>query len=577
MPEHTDYHRIAISAGHPLAAEIARDVLRTGGNAIDAGIAATIALTVLKSEQVQLGGVAAMLVRSAADGRVYCIEGAGRWPFAADRSLFERSYRGRLPGGVLRSVVPAAPDAWIAALTRFGTRCFAELATPAYRLAEEGFPAHEDLASCSQQFARAYGRYPENERIWRPNGRPIEVGQCFRQSGLARTLSILIEADRTAGGDVDRLTGLRAVRAEFYEGYVADAMLRHSSNEGGWLSREDLAAHRTPIVLATSAPVFGGWVHCCGPWSQGPALTQALQIVDLARSQEGYTNEASFLHLLMEALKLALADREAFYGDPDFVDVPLNELLSPAYAAARAKLIDMDRAAPGLPPPGRPNGRNPLSGPLALRLPSSTVTPDTSYVMVADQMGNIFAASPSDTSHDAPAVPGLGFVISTRGGQSRVEADHPTAIAPGKRPRVSACPFMMETAQGYWIAGGGPGGDFQLQASALVLARHLVQGMDLQAAIVAPRAFTQSAPGSSAPHFCFPGQVLVEDAVPQADFDELLRRNHKAVRGSAEGISRPSLGLVMVREGDQQPLALGDPRRSSGQIEERAKPAQGAC
>ncbi len=547
----------AVSSGHPTAAEIARDVLEAGGNAVDAGVAASIALTVLKSEQVQLGGVAVMLIYAAAEDRTHVVEGAGRWPAATDPCVFETRYRGRVPRGILRSVVPAAPDAWIAALSRFGTKRFAELAEPARRLAEVGFPAHADLAACSAQFARAFSRYPENAGIWLSNGEPIREGAAFRQPGLARALDTLIEADRAGCAAGGREAGLQAVRSEFYRGSLARRMIDHVSSEGGWLSLEDLAAHVTPVVEATRARLSCGELYLCGPWSQGPALAQALQIVGYAVADGRAGSEADFLHTLLEAMKLALADREAFYGDPDFVDCNVDALLSPEHARERARLIDPERAMPGLPEAAEP--------PVAISRPPSHrfSTPDTSYALVCDRHGNLFACTPSDASHEAPAVPGLGFVISTRGGQSHAAHEHPACVAPGKRPRVTACPFAFRSAAGDWIIGGGPGADLQLQAAVQVLARHLFRGETLERALAAPRVFTQSVPGSNDPHYCFPGQILVEEEAEQAIVDELSCRGHNAVRGPTQGIARPSLGLVDTRRG-RSPQAYGDPRRPGG-------------
>lgn len=553
---------VGVVTGHLRATEIAVDVLRSGGNAVDAGVAASIALTVLKSEQVQLGGVAPMLIRPVADGRVYAVEGVGRWPKATDSSVFERTYRGRLPGGVLRCVTPAAPDAWLTALARWGTRSFAELAGPARALAQDGFPAHPDLATCSAQFARAYARHAENAGIWLPGGVPIAVGDTFLQPGLGRTLDLLIQADRNGGRTSDRLAGLSAVRAAFYEGPLAQAMARHVEAEGGWLSLEDLAAHHTPVTPAVAAHVFGGTLFCCGPWSQGPALAQALQIAERSRlHSDAATDEATLLHLVLEALKLALADREAFYGDPDFVNCPVDALLSSSYAEGRASDVGLE-ASPGLPRPGRPDER-PQGDPLFDPVTSGEVTLDTAFVAVADADGNLFTATPSDPSYDAPVVPGLGFVISTRGGQSRVDTMHPAALAPGKRPRVSACPFMLQTATGDWILGGGPGADFQLQADALVLARHLIGHVSLDVALAAPRVFTQSAPGSSSPHLCFPGQVLAEEELETEVFEALAQRGHRMVRAATQGIARPSVELLVV-PANGSPMALDDPRRPGG-------------
>lgn len=546
---------VAVSVGHDTAATIALDVLRDGGNATDAGIAASIALCVLHSEQVQLGGVAPMLIRPAG-GKVMAVEGAGRWPAATRAEDFVTVHRGRIPKGAGRCVVPAAPDAWLTALARFGTMGFAELALPAADLARNGFDAHADLVACSQRFERNYRRYPVNAEIWLPGGKPIALGQHITQPALGSTLDRLIAADRAARSGGSRVNGLRAVRRCFYEGEIASAMADHVAANGGQLALSDLACHTTPVTEATDAPVQGGQMYCCGFWSQGPALIQALQILEASGPP---ADDAGFLHHLLSAIDLAFADREAHYGDPDFVTPP-DWLLSPAYAATRAGLIDPEQGFDALPPAG--------DGPVATiaGIPHpEELTLDTSIVAIVDGDGGLFTCAPSDASFDAPAVPGLGFVVSTRGGQSHTDPSHPACVGPGRRPRVSAAPFIYQARSGDWTLGGGPGADLQLQAAAQVLARHLHHRVSLEEAVRRPRCFSASAPSSSDPHLCVPGQVAVEDAM-DPDVIRFLERTGRSVKtGTAEGIARPSVCFATADRDGRGTGAIGDPRRASGQ------------
>ena len=555
--------RGVISAGHDKAAAIAADVLSAGGNAVDAGVAASIALTVLHSEQVQLGGVAPMLVRMAKDRATFAIEGAGRWPADTDRVHFEQAHRGRIPHGIMRTVVPAAPGAWISALMRFGTMGFAELAEPARGLAATGFAVHEDLVSSTTQFERFYRAYVENVRIWLPQDRPLQLGEQFKQTDLSNTLDRLINADRVGALEGGRIAGLQAVSDLFYRGEMADQMVRHVRGHGGWLSHRDLAIHRTPVVAATAAPVFGGTLFTCGFWSQGPALSQALKILEQYGPLPADSSSPEFLHLVIEALNLALADREAHYGDEDFVAVPRQRLLSAEHAQAQAQLICGDRALAWKRGPGM-SARLQTSAADLSSDNAGSMSLDTSVVAVIDADGNVFACTPSDTSIDAPAVPGLGFVISTRGAQSYVQPEHPSVLAPGKRPRVTACPMLFESADGSHIAGGGPGGDFQLQAMAQVLARHVINGLPLQEAIDAPRVFTQSAPASGEPHLLFPGRVLVENSASASVFDGLAQLGHRTVRDHLQRSARPSICLVASSADGTARDALADPRRAAG-------------
>ncbi|TNE33820.1 MAG: gamma-glutamyltransferase family protein [Alphaproteobacteria bacterium] len=555
----------AVSVGHSLAADIAADVLEAGGNAIDAGVAASIALTVLHSEQVQFGGVAPILVYIAEEDCYFSVEGAGRWPAAADASFFEEKHRGRIPQGILRTVTPAAPDAWLTALERFGTMGFADLAAPAQALAANGFPAHDDLVACSAQFERYYRRTGENNaRIWLPGDAPVKAGQVFRLPELAGTLGLLIDADRKGAAKSGRIGGMQAVRDVFYKGEIADAMIRHVKAHDGWLAAEDLARHHTPVVAATKGNVFGGTLITPGCWTQGPALSQALQILDIGGVASHPHQSADASHMLIEALKLALVDREAYYGDPEFINVPLEKLLSTDYAKMRATLIDPDAAHFPLPPAGELPmkaipGRTPAAG-----ADEETVSLDTSVAAIADSAGNIFVSTPSDPSFDGPVVPELGFVISTRGAQSHVAAGHPARLEAGKRPRVSAYPMIFKRADGCHIAGGGPGADLQLQAMLQVLTHHLAHGLSLQEALDAPRVFTHGIPASTEPHLSFAGKVVLEEAIPDTLLEALAIRGHKSVFGKTGGIAQPSICLVANHPSGEL-IAVGDPRRASGQ------------
>lgn len=553
----------AISVGHSRAAEIAADVLDSGGNAVDAGVAASISLTVLHSEQVQFGGVSPILIYLAESQLVYSIEGAGRWPLAIDRTLFEGKYRGRIPQGILRTVTPACPDAWITALERFGSMSFSELAEPTRILAKDGFPAHQDLVDCTVQFERYYRRYEENTSIWLPNDQTVQLGQVFIQSNLATTLGAMIDADRKAASKNGRMAGLSAVRDIFYKGEIADEMIRHVIQQDGLMTHADLASHKTPIVPATTAAVFGGTAFTCGFWSQGPVLSQSLQILEQFYQENPPEKKPSQHHIFLEAMKLSMADREAYYGDPDFVNVPSEQLLSPAYAAARARQIRIDEAFTALPTAGSFKGFEKPNISTYQKNTASVPALDTSVAIIADKHGNIFASTPSDSSFDSPAVPNLGFVISTRGSQSYVAADHPACLYPGKRPRVSACPFIIRTREGQFIAGGGPGADLQLQTAVQILMNHFVFDQSLLAAVNAPRVFTHSIPASSEPHLSFAGKIVIEDDIPNPVAVKLEESGHKITRETSRGVNRPSICIVKSNDGQYE--AIGDPRRDSGQ------------
>lgn len=546
--------RHAVSAGHYLAAAAGFSILEAGGNAIDAGVAAGIALGVLQPDLVNFAGVAPILVRLA-DGTTESIAGLGWWPRSLPADLFVREHGGRIPDGVLRTVVPAAPDAWITALRRHGTMRFADVAASAIRFAAEGFSVYPLLAASIASHEAEYRRWASNTAVFLPGGRVPRPGEKFVQSDLARTVQYMADQDRAAGAD--RLAGLDAAHHAFYRGDIARAIVAFQHQEGGHLSMADMAEYRSPIEPVVRRRWRGHELVTCGPWCQGPALQQALALVERVGIDGLAHNSADYLHRIVECLNLALADREYHFGDPRFVDVPVDHLLDPATIARRAAAVRDDRAFGQMPPPlDRPN----LSY-AGSEAELSKVEADTSYCCVVDRWGNAFSATPSDGSGNVPVVPGLGITPSGRGSQSRPDPRHPAGVAPGKRPRLTPNPALLVTGDGGVMPFGTPGGDVQTQAMLQVLLNVVHFGMDLQGAIEAPRVASYSFPSSFAPFEYFPGRLAVEGRIERATRDELAARGH-AVRdwpdwtwlaGSVEAIlTDPGTGLI---------AAGADPRR----------------
>ncbi|MFO1081718.1 MAG: gamma-glutamyltransferase [Reyranellaceae bacterium] len=523
--------RHMVSAGHYGAAHAAFAVLEAGGNAVDAAAAGGIALAVLQPDIVNVAGVAPILVRPAS-GEVVSIAGLGGWPAAADVEVFVREHGGRIPESLLRTVVPAAPDAWITALERFGTMGFGEVVQAAIRFADDGFPMYPLLADMIAARAGKYARWPSNAAIFLPGGSAPRVGELFVQKDLARTLRYMADEEAAARGrGGDRRAGLQAARDAFYRGDIARAIAAFHREQGGWLSADDLASYRSPVERATSVRFLGTDVYTCGAWCQGPVLGQALNILDADRLSAAGHNSADYLHILVEALKLAFADREAFYGDPEHVEVPLAGLLDADYGRARRALIDPARATPGMPAPGRPPGGAPPSPGVAAALQRDGVPAgpprDTSYICVVDRWGNTVSATPSDVSFESPVVPGTGLVPSSRGSQSWTAAGHPSRVAPGKRPRLTPSPALAVAPGRFVLPFGTPGGDVQLQAMAQVLLNMLLFGMDPQDAVEHPRVATYSFPDSFEPHEELPGRLCVEARIPPTVGDDLAARGHQ--------------------------------------------------
>jgi gamma-glutamyltranspeptidase / glutathione hydrolase len=516
--------RHMIAAGHYLAAQAGFEILEAGGTAVDAGVAACIALAVVQSEYVSVGGVAPMMIYDATRRAVVTIDGLGVWPKAATLDRFLQEFGGTIPTGLPRTIVPAAPDAWVTALERFGTMRFSDVASAAIRFASEGFAMYPLMAELIAENAENYRRWPSNASIYLPNDRPPEVGEIFVQADLGRTLRYLADEER-ARASGDRARGLAAVREAFYRGDIARVITKYHRENGGFLAADDLASYRVRIEPPVMAKFRGYDVYACGPWCQGPVLLQILQILDGIDLVALGHNTPDYIHLLVEALKLAFADREAYYGDPNFVEVPIDTLVSVGYAARRRALIDRSRAAPGMPSPGL----GPLDAKQSAPDEREAVAPpaDTSYVCVIDRYGNAFSATPSDTSFYSPVIPGTGFCVSPRGYQSWAVRGHPAAIRPGSRPRLTPNPAMAMVPGEFVMPFGSPGGDVQCQAMLQAFLNSIVWEMDAQAAVSQPRCATFSFPASFEPHAYKPNLLNLEALFPREVGDQLAERGHR--------------------------------------------------
>ena len=520
--------RHMVAAGHYLAAHAGFQILEAGGNAIDAGVAAGIALGVLQSDLVNVAGVAPIILYIADRREVITISGLGVWPQAASLELFQEKYDGHIPSGILRAVVPSAPDAWITALDRYGTMGFGEVAAAATRFARDGFPIHAFTAGLIKANADKYQRWPSNAAIYLPNGEAPNPDDIFKQTDLAATLQYMADEEAHAQSK-GRQAGLQAARAAFYQGDIAAAIVKFHAENGGLLTAKDLAEFRVGVESPTRTTFRDIDVYACGPWCQGPVLQQALNLL------EGYDlsalghNSSQYIHTVAEALKLAFADRDHYYGDPQFVDVPIEELLSKEYAEQRRVLIRENEAWPEIPPAGDPRRPQAIAGDATSPLPNETAVPglDTSYVCVIDRHGNAFSATPSDTSSDMPVVPGTGLCPSSRGSQSWADPNHPSCVAPGKRPRLTPNPALVLRDGRPFMTLGSPGGDVQPQAMLQTLLNVSVFGMEAQEAVEAPRFASYSFPDSFEPHAYHPGRLNIESRVSKEAGETLSKRGHQ--------------------------------------------------
>lgn len=557
---------VMVSSTHYLATTAGMEILKAGGNAIDAGVATGLCINVLEPFLTNFGGVAPIMVYEAGTGKISTISGLGRWPAKASIGWYKDQYDGDMPEGIPRTVTPAAAGAWLHALARYGTMTFAQVAAPAMELAERGFPVYPRLARVFEEGAAEVAAEPGLAPTFLPNGRAPRVREVWRQPALARSFKRLMDAER---GAANREAGIEAARRLFYEGEFAETMARHSAAHGGLLTGDDLARFRVGEEPPVSVDFHDYTVYACGPWCQGPVLTQALAVL------AGYDlpalghNSADYLHLVAAALNLGFADRDKFYGDPDFVAVPIEGLLSPGYAAMRREMIDMQRAFPEMPPFGDPRSF------LRDAMPHLDVTPyrpepvaappgpDTAYCCVVDKDGNAFSATPSDNTMTDAFVPELGFSLSTRGSQSWLDPNHASSLQAGKRPRLTPNPALALKDGKLFMPFGCPGGDGQTQAMLQVFLNTAEFGMNPQQAIEQPRIISESFPNSFWPHGYHPGLLNVEARIPADVRDELARRGHVVNTWGDWSGAACSVCAIVVDPATGTRVGGADPRRES--------------
>lgn len=565
-------HGMVVS-GHYLASQAGMRILERGGNAVDAGVAAGMCLGVLQSDMVNFAGVAPIMIHSAVDSGLATISGVGPWPRAASVDFFLEHHGGRLPEGILRTVVPAAPDAWITALVHFGTMGFADVAEDAIDLAANGFPMHSFLYNNLVELREKYLQWPENAAIYLPrNGMPCPPGEIFYQKDLAATIQKMVDAEYRVRGS-GRQAGLKAARDEFYKGSIARAIVSYHQENGGLLTAEDLA----DFSVAMEAPLYVRYkdytIYGCGPWCQGPALLQALNLIegwDLGRMGH---NSTAYIHALTEALKMVFADRERYYTDPAIAAVPVQGLLSKAYAADRRSQVDMDKAWPEMPVHGDPWGYETGTGasdqdrpgPYAAPKPNAVANDhlDTSYVCVVDRHGNCFSATPSDMSHTTEVIPGTGLAVSSRGSQSWIDKDHPCSVAGGKRPRLTPNAVMVFKNDKPCMVLGTPGGDTQCQTVLQTFLNMVEFGMDPQLAVEAPRFATFSFPNSFYPHDYHPGLLRMESRIPAGIVKELAAKGHRVELWPDWAWKAGGVCVIVIDRQNGVLTGAADPRRES--------------
>ena len=530
-----------VAAGRTFTVEAGARLLTSGGNAIDAGIASVLAAAVVEISHFGLGGEAPIIVYSAKDRRVVVFNGQGSAPRAATPALF--AGRDVIPGnGPLGATIPAVIDSVTLALAQYGTRSFAEVAAPAIALAD-GFPMYEFLRHYLETERKASEPYAWTMKTYYAGGRIPAAGEMFRQQNLAATLRALVAAEQTAlQAGASRAQAIQAARDAFYKGAIAQRMTAAVREAGGVMTEDDLASYHGKVEEPATVTYRGYSVYKTGFWNQGPALLQTLRLLegfDLGRMGAG---SADAIHTIVEAIKLAYADRDRYYGDPDFVRVPGDVLLSAPYAAARRALIDPRRASlenrPGNPDRAVTSISTPATKPSENRALSSEPG-DTTSVQVADAEGNLFSATPSSgwLLGGAFVAGDTGVPMSNRMQAFRLEASSPNVLAGGKRPRTTLTPSVVLKDGRPFLAIGTPGGDSQDQQILLVLLNIIDFGMDVQAAIEAPRVNSLHPESSFDDHRAQPGVLEAESTLSPQTLKELAARGHVLRMRPAYGIS----------------------------------------
>lgn len=547
-----------VTSTHWLGSATGMAVLEKGGNAFDAAVATGFALQVVEPHLNGPGGDVPLLIAPAGESvRVIC--GQGPAPAAATTERYRAQGLDLVPGtGLLAAVVPGAFDAWMLLLAQYGTWSLRDVLAPAIAFARDGYPVVANITGTIDAVRPLFeDEWPTSAAIYLAGGGPPAPGTLFRNPTLAQTFARIVgEAEAACG---DRIAQIEVARRIWSEGFVAEAVDRFcreteamdttGRRHSGLLCGDDMARWRATIEEpATYDYAAGGHTYTVcktGPWGQGPVFLQQLALLQHADLTGAAPTATEFVHVLIESAKLAFADREAFYGDPEFVDVPLQTLLSDAYSRQRFASIGNEASLdlrPGTIPGygGAPvlrdkntdediahAGAHGVGEPTVARF-DQPAEGDTCHIDVIDAAGNMVSATPSGGwLQSSPAIPELGFCLGSRAQMFWLHDGHPASLAPGKRPRTTLSPSLALRDGQPYMAFGTPGGDQQDQWSLHVFLRHVHRGMNLQEAIDAPGFHTAHFPSSFYPREWDPGKVILEARFPSTTVSALQRRGHR--------------------------------------------------
>ena len=586
-----------VASTHWLASAAGMGILERGGNAFDAAVAAGMVLQVAEPHLNGPAGDMPLIKHAAKTGETKVICGQGPAPAGATIEHYRGLGLEIVPGtGLLAACIPGAFDAWMLMLRDHGTMPLAELFEPAIGYAENGVPVVPRIVETIETVKDLFeAEWKESAAQWLPGGNLPEAGTLLANKKLAATWRRLLDEAQTASSD--RTEQVEAARRIWAEGFIAkaidsfcrDTKVLDASGERhkGVLTGDDMAGWRAHYEDPLTFDYHGHTVCKCGPWSQGPALLQNLSLLagmDVAAMDP---LGPEFVHTVTECMKLTYADREAWYGDPDFVDVPVDDLLSDDYASERRVLIG-ESASLEL-RPGSPGGRTPkladfitegrtvtpmMAGagePTVARYgstdddpgtrPDGSTAGDTCHIDIIDRWGNMVSATPSGGwLQSSPLIPELGFALGTRGQMFWLEGGLPASLAPGRRPRTTLTPSFVLRGGEAWMPFGTPGGDQQDQWQLIMLLRHLHHGLNLQEAIDIPSFHSEHFPSSFYPRAARPGVLVMEGRWSADVVAELRSRGHEIEVGPDWSEGR----LTAAKKEDGLLKAAANPRGMQG-------------
>ncbi len=581
-----------VTSTHWIATAVGMGILERGGNAFDAAAATAFTLQVVEPHLNGPGGDVPVILYDVRRGKPEVICGQGVAPAGATIAHYRSEGLDLVPGtGLLAACVPGMFETWMLLLRDYGTMRVADVLAPAIGYAQNGHPLLERANATIRTVAELFREYwPTSAAVYLPNNAIPETGSLFANKALAATYGRIVKEAESAGGD--RVAQIERARQSWSKGFVAEAIDRFCRTQDvmdtsgrphrGVLSADDMAKW-TPHIEAPLTYDYQGYTVCkTGPWGQGPVTLQQLALLKGFDFDGLDPTGADFIHLIVECSKLAYADREAFYGDPDFVKVPMATLLSDAYNAERRKLIS-ERASLELRPgsiagfgaviklrhgdevsaaagAGEPTvGRLGAGEPTVGRIGASRG--DTVHFDIIDQAGNMVSATPSGGwLHSSPVIPELGFPLGTRAQMFWLEEGHPAALGPGRRPRTTLTPSMALRDGEPYLAWGSPGGDGQDQWITQFFMRHVHCRMNLQEAIDAPAWHSEHFPSSFWPRTARPGVLVLESRLPKQTIDELRRRGHLVEVGPAWSEGR----LTAASRVGRRRRAAANPRGMQG-------------